>query len=283
LTAPVRDREVRIRPRAPSTARSRAATVFVVALVVSLQPSDLGRAVEYDSALPTGSGAHSTLSPVMQGSPKRHRAPAAARSSARTALILTIRAGNSVVLRSGPGGTPVATVSSPDEFGQPAALGVIKRRGQWAAVSTPALADNRLGWVRIGQAQLQATHTRWRVSVDRAARVLTAWSYGKPVARIRVAVGAPASPTPLGRFAVTDKLDGASFSPSYGCCILALSATQPDLPAGWSGGNRVAIHGVAPGMPLGTNSSAGCVHVADAELRWLYAHIPVGTPVTVRP
>jgi len=259
-------------------------------LVVSLQPASLGRAVGYDSAVPTGLRTDSAIVSAMprhaeghaERRPERRGAHARSRSRARTALILTVRVGHSVVLRSGPRGVPVTTVSSPDEFGHPATLGVIKRRGQWAAVSTPTLANGRLGWVEVGVAQLRATRTRWAVSVDRSARMLTVWAHGKPVARMRVAVGAPASPTPLGRFAVTDKLDGARFSPSYGCCILALSATQPHLPAGWGGGNRIAIHGVAPGMPLGTNSSAGCVHVADADLRWLYAHVPAGTPVTIR-
>src|SRR5438046_10470300 len=34
-------------------------------------------------------------------------------------------------------------------------------------------------------------------------------------------------------------------------CILALSATQPNLPAGWSGGNRIAIHGTLSSSDFG--------------------------------
>ena len=46
-----------------------------------------------------------------------------------------------------------------------------------------------------------------------------------------------------GRFAVTDTFRGELNEAAYGCCALALSATQPSLPSGWFGGNRIAIHG----------------------------------------
>ena len=101
--------------------------------------------------------------------------------------------------------------------------------------------------------------------------------------RFGVGVGAAASPTPTGRFAVTDKLVGAQFSAAYGCCILALSAVQPNLPAGWAGGNRVAIHGTLASSDFGRAVSAGCVHAPDSDLRYLMSIVPLGTPVVIRP
>src|SRR3954469_22028600 len=98
-----------------------------------------------------------------------------------------------------------------------------------------------------------------------------------------VGVGAFDSPTPTGRFSVTDKLRGADFSASYGCCILALSAVQPHLPDGWTGGNRVAIHGTLSASDFGAAVSAGCVHAHDGDLRFLMRVVPLGTPVVIRP
>ena len=47
------------------------------------------------------------------------------------------------------------------------------------------------------------------------------------------------------------------FNPTaYGCCILALSGHQDNLPAGWPGGDRLAIHG---GSGIGSADSAGCL------------------------
>ena len=101
---------------------------------------------------------------------------------------------------------------------------------------------------------------------------------GRVVRRVPVGVGAAASPTPTGRFAITDKLDGSAFSAAaYGCCILALSGHQHDLPAGWRGGDRLAIHGGPAGA-----SSAGCLHATERDLRWLMRRLPTGTLVTIR-
>ena len=57
----------------------------------------------------------------------------------------------------------------------------------------------------------------------------------------------------------------------------ALSATQPNLPAGWTGGNRIAIHG----GPTGAAVTAGCIHAAEADLSYLMRLVPLGTPVTI--
>jgi lipoprotein-anchoring transpeptidase ErfK/SrfK len=68
----------------------------------------------------------------------------------------------------------------------------------------------------------------------------------------------------------------------YGCCILALNGHQPKLPAGWQGGNRLAIHGTnAPGT-IGSAASAGCLRAADSELQVLMRRVPLGTPVFIR-
>jgi len=101
------------------------------------------------------------------------------------------------------------------------------------------------------------------------------------VRRLSVAVGASGSPTPTGRFAVTDKLSGSRFSPSYGCCILALSGHQTNTPAGWQGGDRLAIHGTNTPATIGTAASAGCLRAADLPLQALMRSVPLGTPVFV--
>lgn len=208
-----------------------------------------------------------------QSSPLEPLAPAAAQ-------IVRVADGHTVGVRSAPGGAVVDRLSSRDQFGQPAVLGVIARRGPWAAVSDPDLGNGRLGWVRLAGRSVIRGSTSWSVQVRRGARTALISHLGRVVRRIRVGAGAPDSPTPLGWFAITDKLPGARYSPVYGCCILALSAVQSQLPAGWRGGNRVAIHGTAPGVAPST-ASAGCIHASAADLRFMMAELPVGTPVTV--
>jgi lipoprotein-anchoring transpeptidase ErfK/SrfK len=96
-----------------------------------------------------------------------------------------------------------------------------------------------------------------------------------------VGIGRPGSPTPAGRFSITDKLSGGTFGPFYGCCILALSGHQTNTPAGWQGGDRLAIHGTNDPGSIGVPSSAGCLHADAEDLKVLVRRVPLGTPVLI--
>ena len=111
-------------------------------------------------------------------------------------------------------------------------------------------------------------------------RRITVRHEGKVVRRITAAVGAPSSPTPTGRFGVTDTLRLTGGGP-YGCCAIALTARQPRIPQGWSGGDRVAIHGTDAPSSIGHAVSHGCLRTREDDLRWLLARIPLGTRVDV--
>jgi hypothetical protein len=55
------------------------------------------------------------------------------------------------------------------------------------------------------------------------------------------------------------------------------------LPAGWSGGDRLAIHGRPSSREIfGTPTSAGCLHATEQTLQAL-ARLPLGTPVVIHP
>jgi len=185
-----------------------------------------------------------------------------------------------VALRARPDGRVVERLSARTSFGSPQALSVVRsRHGRWLAVSTPELGNGRLAWVDARAGGLRYARTRLELDVDLSQRLATLRSDSRVLRQVVVGVGRPGSPTPTGRFSVTDKLSGPAYSAYYGCCILALSATQPNLPAGWSGGNRIAIHG----GPTGGAVSAGCIHAGDADLRYLMRLVPLGTPVLIRP
>lgn len=46
-------------------------------------------------------------------------------------------------------------------------------------------------------------------------------------------------------------------------------------------GDGYLIHGTPEKESIGLASTHGCVRLEDARVRWLYAHIPVGTPVYI--
>jgi lipoprotein-anchoring transpeptidase ErfK/SrfK len=179
-----------------------------------------------------------------------------------------------------PGGAIVARLGTRTEFGSPQTLGVLRHRGRWLAVVSTLQPNGRVSWVR--RKAVGLTRTDMSLMLDRSRRLLLLKRGSTVVRRMTVGVGRPESPTPTGRFAVTDKLSGYNYGPYYGCCIVALSAHQPHLPAGWTGGDRIAIHGTNVPSSIGVASSAGCPHARDADLRVLMRKVPLGAPVFIR-
>jgi len=137
----------------------------------------------------------------------------------------------------------------------------------------------RPGWIPEDAARLGATG--YSVRVDRTARRLSLLRGKQVVRRIPVAVGLPGYPTLVGRFAVTDELDMPPGGP-YGCCAIALTGRQTHLPAGWTGGDRIAIHGTPATESIGRAASLGCLRAHDKEVRALIRALPLGAPVFVR-
>jgi len=199
-------------------------------------------------------------------------------------VIAQVRTGHVVALHNRPFGRVVAHVGALTRFGSKRTLGVVSsRRGRWLAVTEAGIGRNHVVWVDARAGGLRYSRTRLQLEVDLSERTLTLRRDRAVVRRVSIGVGAFDSPTPTGRFAVSDKLDGPSFSAAYGCCIMALSAIQPNLPAGWSGGNRLAVHGTLSASDFGQAISAGCVHARDSDLRYLMRVVPLGTPVLIRP
>ena len=181
-------------------------------------------------------------------------------------------------LRASPGGRLVTGIGPRTRFGGPQILAVVARRGRWAGVLHPWMPNGKAGWVDLED--LELVTVAWEIEIDRSARIARVRHRGELVQRFPVSVGRPTSPTPVGRFAVTDRLAAQPGSP-YGCCILALSATQDYLPTGWTGGDRIALHG-SPDDGTGAATSSGCVRVREKDLRRLMKRIPLGTRVTVK-
>jgi hypothetical protein len=184
---------------------------------------------------------------------------------------------DSVVLREQPGGRVLATVRAHTEYGSIQAVGVAEARGDWVGVISTALPNGILGWVP--KKDLSMRRVDWSIEISLSAGQLVLVHDGDVVRRVAVGIGAAGSPTPVGRYVVTDHIDPADYgSSAYGCCILALSGHQPHPPAGWDTNRdwRLAIHGGTTGAV-----SAGCVHADDETLRYLMRMTPLGTPVTV--
>jgi lipoprotein-anchoring transpeptidase ErfK/SrfK len=195
--------------------------------------------------------------------------------------VVWVRSGARVPVRTEPGGGKVVYVAKRQtEWESPTVFSVVKRTGDWAGISTPEVRNGQLGWVRLDPRRLKASWTKTSVDIDLSQRAAVLREDGEVVRSFPVTVGAPGYDTPTGRFAVTDTFRGSLNEAAYGCCALALSATQPSVPSGWFGGNRIAIHGTFG--PLGVAASHGCVRAANKVASFLVNRVGLGTPVFIR-
>jgi hypothetical protein len=183
-------------------------------------------------------------------------------------------------LRASPGGRVILSLGMFTGYGSARVLAVVGRRGRWLAVLSDHLRNSRRGW--IPRESVTLLHVPYTLHVDLSARRLVVRHNGRAVRRITVAVGRPGTTTPTGRFAVTDVLRITGSRGPYGCCALALTGRQPNIPQGWGGSDRLAIHGTANEASVGTPASSGCLRARERDMRWLMRRIPLGAPLRIR-
>lgn len=220
--------------------------------------------------------------------PPAHRHPAVPARPAAAQVVIPAGSGNlaamaqprGLTLRDRPNGHVIAHLNPTTDYGSPTVVWAPARRGRWLGVVTPVLANGRIGWVDAARDRPRMWRTTWSLVASLSSKTLELRHGGRVVRRIAVTIGHPDTPTPTGRFAVTDKIE-ARPGGTYGCCILALSGHQPILRPGWAGSDRIAIHG-SPTQLVGTAASAGCLRATDRDLRRLMRVVPLGTPVVIR-
>jgi lipoprotein-anchoring transpeptidase ErfK/SrfK len=175
-------------------------------------------------------------------------------------------------------GKVVTTLKKRTVFKGRQTLAVVAKKGQWLAVLHQSVANGRkAGWIPADAVRLLPR--RYEIVIDRSRLRGTLYQDEKFVQHFRVGVGRRGNATPLGRYAITDRLTSDPGGP-YGCCILALTARQPNLPQGWAGGDRIALHG-GPARRVGIRTTSGCVTVGTTPLRRLFSRVTAGTRVTV--
>jgi hypothetical protein len=186
----------------------------------------------------------------------------------------------SATLRRRPGGRPLIRLAARTEWSSPRVFGVVEREGNWLAVQAPELPNRGVGWLRERDARLDCT--TWSLHADLSKRKLFVRREGRTIRVLPVAIGRPGNETPKGRFSVTDKLRVTDPGSPYGCCVLALTGHQTNLPPGWPGGDRLAVHATQDLTSIGQPASLGCLRSHPQRVRWLIETIPLGAPVFIR-
>jgi len=186
-----------------------------------------------------------------------------------------------------PGGGPVVqSFGKVNVNGYPtvfAIVGAVVRsdcKPLWYHVELPVRPNGTKGYVRAAAVEVQTVGSRTEVDLSR--RKLTLYRGGKPALTSTVAVGSPATPTPIGRYYVNQRLIPGDASGPYGPAAIGVSAFSNVL-TGWAQGGPIGIHGTNEPWSIGHDVSNGCIRLPNATLSRLFKDAVAGTPVIIHP
>lgn len=161
------------------------------------------------------------------------------------------------------------------------------RRGpagdRWLKVRLDRRPNTAAGWIAADAVRVR--HARVWIDIRLRQRTMTIYRGGREWLRVPVVVGAPATPTPTGLFAVqlvAPQRDPDGFLGPWAFHLTAHSRVLDDY---GGGPGRVAIHGrggAALVDPLGAARSHGCIRVDNRAIRRMARVVRPGTPVYVR-
>jgi lipoprotein-anchoring transpeptidase ErfK/SrfK len=185
-----------------------------------------------------------------------------------------------------PAGDRLATFSKLNENGYPTTFAIVGAvvnatcSASWYRVKLPMRPNGIVGYLRPHDVDVQKVTTR--ISIDLSRRVLSLYRKGKRVLTTPVAVGSSATPTPVGRWYVNQRITTTDPNGPYGPAALGISAFSTVL-TGWAQGGPIGIHGTNAPWSIGHAVSNGCIRVPNATLTRLFAATPGGTPVIIHP
>lgn len=147
-------------------------------------------------------------------------------------------------------------------------------------VQIPKRPNGVTGWVPVSEVDVATVRTR--IVVDLSEKRVTLFRDGKRVLTATAAIGAPATPTPTGRFYVNQRLIPLDKRGPFGPGAVGISAFSNVL-TGWTQGGPIAIHGTNAPWSIGKAVSNGCIRLPNATLERVFAQALNGTPVLIRP
>jgi len=157
---------------------------------------------------------------------------------------------------------------------------VERERKDWVKVQLPERPNGSSGWVR--KSDVSLSQTDYSVKIDLPRHRITVRQGDRVVQRAKVGLGQSATPTPSGRYYLTELIQPPSPDGIYGAYAFSLSGFS-DVVTDFNGGNgQLGLHGTNDPAGLGKNVSKGCIRVSNRVIRKLAARLPLGTPVVIK-
>jgi lipoprotein-anchoring transpeptidase ErfK/SrfK len=202
--------------------------------------------------------------------------------SPRPALLVEVVRDLSITAKPGGGQVIGSMPAASPQFGFRTYAWVlsVSPNGRFGRVPVPYSRRGGTGWIPLRG--LHRLHTAVTVQADLSRHQITVERLGKVILRMKAATGSAGSPTPPGRYFITDRVPFSPSSP-YGTFAFGISSYQFHIPPGWHGGSQLAIHGTNDAASIGRSVSTGCLRVSERSLALLKPLLRLGTPVIIRP
>jgi len=176
-----------------------------------------------------------------------------------------------------PDGPVSRSFDNPQASGAPLTFSVDRQEGQWLRVSLPARPNGSTGWV--SASDVTVTQVPYRIEISAEGHQLRLYKSGELLYTFPAATGTGGTPTPRGRFYLTELL--APTNSGYGPYAYGLSGFSEVLNDFGGGPGQIGLHGTDDTGSIGQSVSHGCIRLSNANITTLANMLPLGTPVLI--
>lgn len=169
--------------------------------------------------------------------------------------------------------------TNPTYYKNPLVVEVLENQGDWMKVSITARPNHTTGWIKADDVTIAATD--FHMELDLSTFHLKVFQGAVVFIETDVVIGKDSTPTPLGRFFVTEKIKNPSDTGIYGAWILPINGYSEVLDTFDNGLPQVAFHGTNQPELVRTKSSNGCVRIPNDVVVKIAGAIPAGTPIDI--
>ena len=171
------------------------------------------------------------------------------------------------------------TLDHPTERGVPRVFLVEERVDGWLRVLLPVRPNGSEGWIR--EADVSLAWNPYEIEVNLAEFRLTIHREDELIVDTEIGYGAEDTPTPGGRYYITELLQPPDPTGVYGPFAFGLSGFS-DVHLSFAGGEGViGIHGTNEPDSIGSTVSNGCIRVDNDVITDMATYLPLGTPVVI--
>lgn len=168
--------------------------------------------------------------------------------------------------------------NNPTYFENPLVFLVLENHGEWLEVMVPTRPNQQVGWIKASDVELSTI--RWHAQINVTNNTLKIWEGDQLVVDTGIVDGRETSPTPIGRFYFSEKIEKWPSS-DYGSWVFSTNGYSDTLETFNDGLPVFAVHGTPYDDQIGSDISNGCVRVPNRAIELMAEKVPMGTPVEV--